>query len=249
MFGVDELIGQLGGGTAAMGVALALLLGLRHATDPDHLTAVATLIVSDRERREQRAAMLGLSWGLGHAVTLTLFGLPVVLFGRMLPPVVLQVAEFLVGMLIAGLAVRLLVRWRRGYFHAHPHDHHGMWHTHPHMHEHRPHAAHPVVHQHRHEDALGRSPMTAFGIGLVHGVGGSAGAGVLLVAASADRVYAVAGLVLFAGATALSMALVSAVASRGLVSRVVAPRLERLVPAFGSLSLAFGLWYAVAALV
>ena len=67
-----------------------LLLGLRHATDPDHLAAVTTLIASGRDRTKPLAARLGLLWGLGHATSLFAFGLPIVLFKAYLPEAVQQ---------------------------------------------------------------------------------------------------------------------------------------------------------------
>ncbi len=245
---LDEWVIGLGGSGLTLGLIVALLLGARHATDPDHLTAVSTLILSDDRRGGRQAATLGLFWGLGHATTLFLFGVPIVVFGAQLPGVIGQAAEFLIGVLTAFLAVRLLLRWRRGYFHSHPHRHGDLRHTHPHVHEPARGGAHPVAHPHRHADALGRSPATAFGIGLMHGMGGSAGVGVLLVASVADRLDAVAGLLLFAAATAVSMALVSAAVGYGLVRGPVAPRLERVVPVFGAASLIFGVWYALTAL-
>ena len=245
---LDDWILGLGGGGLTLGLVVALLLGARHATDADHLTAVSTLILSDDRRGGRRAGVLGLFWGLGHATTLFLFGVPIVMFGAQLPEVVGRAAEFLVGVVTAFLAVRLLLRWRRGYFHSHPHRHGAIRHTHPHVHEHAPKAGHPATHPHRHAEGIGRSPATAFGIGLMHGLGGSAGVGILLVASVADRVNAVAGLLLFAAATALSMAVVSAVVGYGLVRGPVAPRLERVVPAFGAASLIFGVWYALNAI-
>ncbi len=231
-----------------MALALAVLLGARHATDPDHLTAVSTLILSDDPRGGRRAAWLGLFWGLGHAVTLFLFGLPVVLIGRGLPESLQRAAEFAVGLLITGLAVRLLVRWRRGYFHAHPHDHGAVHHTHPHVHEHATGSVHPHAHQHAHEESMGRTPLAAFAIGLVHGAGGSAGAGVLLVATMATRGQAVWALLLFSLAAAMSMAVVSSAVGYALVRGAVAPRLARFVPVLGCLSLIFGIWYAIGAI-
>jgi len=245
---LDNWILGLGGGGLTLGLVVALLLGARHASDPDHLTAVSTLILSDDRRGGRRAGVLGLFWGLGHATTLFLFGVPIVMFGAQLPEVVGRAAEFLVGVVTAFLAVRLLLRWRRGYFHSHPHSHGEIRHTHPHVHEHAPRAGHPAAHPHRHAEGIGRSPATAFGIGLIHGLGGSAGVGILLVASAADRVNAVAGLLLFAAATALSMAFVSAAVGYGLVRGPVAPRLERVVPAFGAAGLLFGVWYALSAL-
>jgi ABC-type nickel/cobalt efflux system permease component RcnA len=244
---LDSWILGLGGGGLTLGLVVALLLGARHATDPDHLTAVSTLILSDDRRGGRRAGVLGLFWGLGHATTLFLFGVPIVLFGAQLPDALGRMAEFLIGVVTVFLAVRLLIRWRHGYFHAHPHCHGNVRHTHPHVHEHRPAVGHPIAHPHRHAEGMGRSPATAFTIGLMHGVGGSAGVGILLVASAADRVNPVASLLLFAGATAVSMALVSAAVGYGLVRGPIAPRLERAVPAFGAASLVFGVWYALSA--
>src|SRR3954452_14873131 len=124
MFGLDERIASLSNGGSVLVVLLvALLLGLRHATDPDHIAAVTTLVASSRERAARRAAQLGLYWGLGHALTLVVFGLPILLFERFLPEPLQRSAETAVAGLIVFLAVRLLIRWRSGYFHAHAHPH------------------------------------------------------------------------------------------------------------------------------
>src|SRR5438309_2772766 len=110
MFGLDQMIGHLSDGTAlALVVAVSIILGLRHATDPDHLAAVTTLVASGRERTARAAARLGAAWGLGHATSLFLFGLPIVLFKAYLPEAVQEGAEVSVGVLIAGLAIWLLV--------------------------------------------------------------------------------------------------------------------------------------------
>jgi cytochrome c biogenesis protein CcdA len=229
------------------GLIVAVLLGLRHATDPDHLTAVSTLVLSDDREGARKAGVLGFAWGLGHATTIFIFGLPVVLFRAYLPDLVHRGAEAVIGLLIVALAVRLLVRWRRGYFHAHPHTHGPLRHAHPHVHEHSP-ARHATTgHAHSHAEGLGRSPLAAYGIGLVHGIGGSAMVGLLVVGSAASRTLGVLALLLFAGGTAVSMALVSAAfgyaLARGPVSRLVGP----LMPAVGLASLVFGVWYAAGA--
>ena len=86
MFGLDNWIAGLSNG-ASVGVVLfvAVLLGLRHATDPDHLAAMTTLVASGHERATRSAARLGAWWGLGHGVTLVVFGVPILLAGRYLP--------------------------------------------------------------------------------------------------------------------------------------------------------------------
>ena len=245
---VDEWIVSLGS-SGVMALVVAILLGLRHATDPDHLTAVSTLFLTDARRGARRATLLGLAWGLGHATTLFGFGLPVLLFRRYLPEPVQRGAEVVIGLLIAVLAARLLLRWRRGHFHVHAHSHAGVSHAHPHAHEHfDPSEGHSAQHSHPHAEGLGRSPLAAFGIGLVHGVGGSAGVGVLLVSGATGRVNGVVALLAFAGATAVSMALVSSAFGYALARGAVRQRLTDLVPVLGTASLIFGVWYSLAAL-
>jgi ABC-type nickel/cobalt efflux system permease component RcnA len=232
MFGLDDWFASYSDGAGLAVVALvAIVLGLRHATDPDHLAAVGTLMASKREGAGRRAAALGAAWGIGHALTLFAFGLPVVLFEAYLPERIQQGAELTIGLVIVSLAVLLLVRWRRGDFHAHVHEHGDGAHLHVHSHE-------------KGERARTRSPRSAFGIGLVHGMGGSAGVGVLLVASIESTVYGVVALAVLAGFTAVSMALLST----GLGAGLTRLPLVRLAPALGALSLAFGVWYSLGAL-
>ena len=241
MLGLDDLIAEWGrDGGIAVAFLVALLLGLRHATDPDHLTAVSSMILAERDGGRRGAMRLGLAWGAGHALTLLALGLPFVLWGDALPERIRQIAEIAIGLLIVGLAVRLLVRWRRGYFHVHPHRHGDVVHAHTHVHE----GAHGP-HEHPHAEALGRTPLAAFGIGLVHGIGGSAGAGILLVSSIDDRATAAIALAVFAGATALSMGVATLVFGHVLTRRGVAFRLESFIPVLGVLGMLFGAWYAL----
>jgi hypothetical protein len=213
MFGLDNELAALSHGSSILIVLLvATLLGLRHATDPDHLAAVTTLMASGREHARRRAAALGAWWGLGHALTLVVFGVPILLFQAYLPETVERGAETAVAALIVYLAVRLLVRHRHG-------------------HDHRRHQV--------------RGPLAAFGIGLVHGLGGSAGVGVLLLAAIPSTTMAVASLVLLAVFTGVSMTMVTTGFGATLAARPGA--VAAAAPALGLASLAFGLWYAAAA--
>ena len=221
MFGLDDKIASFGAGeTFLIVAAVAILLGLRHATDPDHLTAVTTLIAGDGAHDHRKARSLGFVWGLGHATSLFAFGLPIVLAKSYLPDAVQRAAETAVGILIVALAIRLLIRCHQGAFRA------GPGHVHGH----------------------GRTPLQAYGIGLVHGMGGSAGVGVLLLAAIPDHAEAIAALCLFAVFTAVSMALASGTFGYALTRGPVLQRFTRLAPVLGAFSLAFGLWYSLAAL-
>lgn len=239
MFGLDDLIASYSDGTGLLLVSLvAILLGLRHATDPDHLAAVTTLIAGGRERARARAARLGVAWGAGHAVTLFAFGVPIVLFGRYLPQTAQQAAETVVAALIVYLAVRLLFRWRAGCFHVHEHDHGGRPHAHLHAHD------RSAAHGHPHR---GRSALGAFGIGLAHGMGGSAGVGVLIVASVDSTALALVALGLLAAFTTVSMTILTTGLGATLGARPVRRAFGAVAPAFGALSLSFGVWYASAA--
>jgi high-affinity nickel permease len=223
MFGLDQSLAHLSDGATLLVVVLvAIALGLRHASDPDHLAAVTTLIAGG-DRAPRAAGRLGFSWGLGHATSLFAFGLPIVLFKAYLPKPIQQAAETSVGLLIVVLAAWLLVRWRRGLFDLH-------------------------AHAHSDSPRRSRSPLQAYGIGVVHGMGGSAGVGLLLLASIHNRGVAVLALTLFALFTAVSMGILSTGWGLTLTRRPVARSLERLAPALGLASLSFGVWYALGAL-
>jgi hypothetical protein len=216
MLGLDDFIASYSDGAPVwIVIAVAVLLGLRHAADPDHLAAVTALVAGADGRVPRRAAGLGAAWGLGHAATLCAFGVPILLLDRYLPEVLQRAAETAIAFVIAYLAVRLIVRARSGLFQAHRHS--------------------------------TRTKLGAFGIGLVHGTGGSAGVGVLLVASIDSEVLGVAALGLLAVFTAVSMTVLSTGFGAALAGRTVRPSLASVAPAFGVASLGFALWYGAAA--
>ena len=242
MFGLDDKIAELSTGSSVWVVLLAaVLLGLRHASDPDHLAAVTSLVAGGRERAGRAAAKLGLAWGLGHATTLFAFGMPIVLFNSYLPERVVQAAEVAIAFVIVGLAARLLYRWRKGALHIHEHDHGSARHSH--IHGHAVERGGHDAHAHR-----ARSPLGAFGIGLVHGMGGSAGVGILIVATVESTAVAAASLVLLAVFTAVSMTILSSGFGATLVSRPCRVAFNTIAPVLGLVSLAFGVWYGLSAL-
>ena len=218
MFGLDSQLAQLSDGTTlALVLAIAALLGLRHASDPDHLAAVTTLVAGEGRGRARRAGRLGLTWGAGHATALLVLGMPIVLYRAYLPEAVQRGAETAVGFVIVALAIALLVRWHRGAFHGHAH-------------------------------VRARSGAQAYGVGLIHGTGGSAGVGVLLLAGIPNHALAAGALVVFAVGTAISMALLSTGFGLTLGAGVVRRSLARVAPVLGVGSLAFGVWYTLGAL-
>lgn len=220
MASLDDWIAGLGSGHPVLiATVIAILLGLRHASDPDHLAAVVTLVAAEDDRRVRRAARLGLVWGAGHGTSLVVFGIPIVLAARYLPPSVKTVTDVLVGASIVALGIRLLLRWRSGRLGGHGH---GL----------------PAP----------RSRTAAYAIGVVHGMGGSAGLGLLLLASIADQALALAALFLFASCAALSMTLVSAAFAAAIDGPAAILTVRRVAPALGCASAVFGVWYAAGAL-
>ena len=217
MFGIDEAVAGYSDGTKLLViVAVSILLGLRHATDPDHLAAVSTLLAGGEGRTRRRAGLLGLSWGSGHATTLILFGIPIIFFKAYLPEPVQRGAETAVGFMIIALAVALLIRSQSAHAHARP--------------------------------VATRSPLQAYAIGLVHGIGGSAGVGLLLLASIHDHAYALTGLCLFAVFTAASMTTLTSVMGTALAHDRVGFSVARATPVLAVMSLTFGVWYSLTAL-
>jgi ABC-type nickel/cobalt efflux system permease component RcnA len=220
-------------------LAFALLLGLRHATDPDHLVAVSTLVAGNDDQPGRAAARLGALWGAGHAVALIVIGLPVVLAHAVLPELAQRLAESAIGAIIVLLGLRLLMRWRRGRYHMHAHAHG----TRAHMHVH----AHGDATDHGHKHVAPRTPLQAFLIGVTHGVGGSAAVALLLLASIPGRAWAALALVIFAGGTALSMSALSGVWGWLLGTNALRARFRAAVVPLGVFGMLFGIVYAVAA--
>jgi hypothetical protein len=100
------------GAPLIVALAVAFLLGLRHASDPDHLVAVTSLVAAD-DGDVRAATRLGAWWGVGHAGTLLAVGLPLIALKGELPPWLESAAETAIGVVIVVLAARVIYRWRR----------------------------------------------------------------------------------------------------------------------------------------
>ena len=122
-------------------VAVGFFLGMRHATDPDHVIAVSTIV--SRERSLRSAMLIGAFWGLGHTLTILAVGSVIVLFNLVIPPRLGLSMELCVGLMLILLGVLNLSGFRRflpakgagASFHSHLHSHGDYVHTHPHQHE------------------------------------------------------------------------------------------------------------------
>ena len=219
-------------------IGIAFVLGLRHASDPDHLVAVTSLVAAE-DGDVRAAARLGAWWGLGHAATLLAIGLPLIALKSELPGWLESGAETGIGVVIFLLAARVLLKWTRGDYtagpHVHGHDHHAAE-DHRHLRRSEPAA-------HRHRDL--RTPHQAFAIGTLHGLAGTGAVVLLLVAALPDRLEAAAALAVFAPMSVLSMTACTSAFAWVLTRPLVEPLYRRLlIPALGAFGVIFGLWYA-----
>src|SRR6202165_4629353 len=84
-------------------IALGFFLGMRHATDPDHVIAVTTIV--SRQRSVRHAALIGALWGVGHTITIFIVGSAIILFGLVIPPRVGLTMELSVGLMLVLLGI------------------------------------------------------------------------------------------------------------------------------------------------
>src|SRR5216684_1883078 len=161
---------------------LGLLLGFRHAFEPDHPAAVSTL--ATRQGRLLDACRLGLAWALGHTASVRL----------------VVGAIILVALLLIALGGTVILRYARGRWHLHAHSHAGGPHLHLHSH------THGTAHEHAHPQGDARRSL---GFGLLHGLAGSAAILVLLVATAPTRSAQLAYFTAFAAGTMIGMLVVS----------------------------------------
>lgn len=230
-------------------LGLGFLLGIKHATEADHLVAVTTIV--SEQRSVWRSAKIGALWGFGHTASLFLAGVLVILLQVRIPERVAALLEFAVALMIIILGTRILylVLRRRRHVHVHAHTHDG--HAHTHLHFHDAEDAHSVRRAHAHDEAphgklWGWRP---FVVGAVHGLAGSAALTLFVlmkVVHDGSRLLGLAYLVIFGIGSVGGMLLMSALVSLPFV--LTASRFERVnVPirlVTGTVSVAFGLYYA-----
>jgi len=227
------LTGLFEGASLVVALGIAFALGLRHASDPDHLVAVTSLVAAD-DGGTRGATRLGAWWGLGHAATLLVLGVPFIVFKSALPAWLESGAEKGVGVVIVLLALRVTWKWARGHYRAGPHPHADDGASHRHLRR--------GDTTHRHVPA--RTPQQAFGIGLLHGLAGTGAVVVLLLAALPTQLEAGLALAIFAPMTIVSMAACTTAFAWVLTRRWVEPVYRTvLIPVLGLFGLMFGLWY------
>src|SRR5512133_2153474 len=186
---------------------LGFFLGMRHATDPDHVIAVTTIVA--RHRQRGAAALIGALWGVGHTLTILVVGGGIILLGWTVPTRMGLSLELAVGVMLIVLGIRNLSGigaletespapsgHDHSGMHVHAHAHGDYVHTHGHSHA-------PESHPHSPEETplaridgwLGRlgtyQAIRPVVVGIVHGLAGSAAVALLVLAAIRDPAWAI----------------------------------------------------------
>jgi high-affinity nickel-transport protein len=245
---------------------LGFFLGMRHATDADHVIAIATIV--SRERSVAGSALIGVAWGVGHTVTVMAVGAAIIVFGVVIPPLLGMSIEFAVGIMLVLLGVLTLRGMFRGMgragdaAHVHAgtpgmhepdvHDHlhaHGDY-LHRHAHGHSP-GAHGHADEHTPLARLDRSGLgriafydwlRPFVVGLVHGLAGSAAVALMILSIIHEPVAALGYLLLFGLGTIIGMMLITLILSAPFVFTAInLPKFNwRLRMVSGLVSFSFG---------
>jgi high-affinity nickel-transport protein len=243
-------------------VVLGFLLGMRHATDADHVVAVTTIVA--RQRDLLAAGVTGLLWGIGHTLTIVVVGAAIILFNLAIPYRLGVGMELSVGVmliLLGALNVAAYLRPKLGVFHrggdaslrdnVSPSPHGNYLHSHSH-------GSALDVHDHlRNRTTLlsidrwfGRSRIYGYArpvvVGVVHGLAGSAAVTLLVVAAVRDPRWAIAYLLVFglgtiAGMMVITMSLASAFRVAGRRSETATGHIGVVL---GVVSMVFGVSFA-----
>jgi high-affinity nickel-transport protein len=243
-------------------LAVGFFLGMRHATDPDHVIAVTTIV--SNQRNSMRAAMIGAFWGVGHTLTIFVVGAGIILFNLVIPVRVGLSMEFSVAVMLIILGVWNVAGFLRAVpaasasdpvaqkvIHSHPHSHGDFVHNHPHAHQHESHSGSP---EHVPLDWMDRvfgkvsvyQYLRPLVVGIVHGLAGSAAVALLVLTTIRNVHWAVAYLLIFgvgtiAGMMVITMSIASAFTMMGRGRQKFS---RRLALASGLLSLGFGLFVA-----
>lgn len=232
---MSEILLLFSAGSTIGVLSLGFFLGLKHATEADHLAAVST-IVSERKSLWSSAIVGGI-WGLGHTISLFLAGIFVLLLNFQISERNERILEFCVGIMLTLLGLNVLRKLLKGgKLHFHTHEHGEREHTHPHIH------AHATADEKNSHHGFKFSPRALF-IGMVHGLAGSAALMLLVIPTIQSQFLGLIYIVIFGVGSIGGMMLMSFLV--GLPFHLTASRFNRfnyiLQSVAGFVSIAIGL--------
>jgi high-affinity nickel-transport protein len=239
-------------------IGVGFVLGIRHATDPDHVIAVTTIV--SRQQSIGHAGVIGALWGLGHTITIVLVGTGIIVFNLAIPPRVGLAMELAVGLMLILLGILNLTgltRWiterftpehGAGVIHSHVHQHGGEAHVHSHTHDPDAHLGLEERPQGAVQQLLQRMGLyqllRPLAVGIVHGLAGSAAVALLVLTTIREPRWAIAYLLVFGLGTIAGMMLITMML--GVPFAYTGKRFLRfnrgLSVASGVISIAFGLF-------
>ena len=220
---------------------LGFLLGLQHATEADHLAAVASLVAGRKNLRNILGH--GLMWGLGHALALGSFAVLVLLLRGHVPARVADGMETAVGAMLVLLGCSVIYRLARDRIHFHSHRHRdGTVHFHAHSHaaDGMPHRNSSHEHSHR-PHAMKRS----LAVGVMHGLAGSAA--LVALSAPSGNWLGISMILLFSLGSILGMVALSGIIALplGLSDRLATGFNNLLQSGIGLVSIAIGVRHMI----
>lgn len=183
--------------SSASVLGLGFILGLRHATEADHLAAVSTIVSEKKDLLT--ASIVGAFWGIGHTISLFVLGLAVIILKLHIPETLENKLEAIVGVMLVLLGINALRKLAAAdEVHVHTHQHGSREHIHIHTHDHE-------ADRSSHHRFSRRSVL----IGIVHGLAGSAGLMLLIVPTIGSTVVALAYILIFGLGSIAGMMLMS----------------------------------------
>jgi ABC-type nickel/cobalt efflux system permease component RcnA len=220
--------------------AVGILLGFRHALEPDHMIAVST--IASRTGSVRKAAMSGVYWGIGHTLTLLIAGMLIIGIRLNVSPTVQAFLEGGVGVMLIILGILNIRSLRKKKVHAHYHEHGGEGHIHFHYHQHGDEHEHGHEHDHEHVEKHGISSLV---VGMIHGLAGSGALALMTMATINNLAGALLYITLFGLGTVLGMMMFAI--ALALPFAVLAKRTSKVVYGLGMVtayvSMLYGCYY------
>lgn len=223
-------------------LGLGFILGIRHAVDADHVVAVATII--SKHKKIYHSSLIGIIWGIGHSITVTIVAIPVILFSFTIPTKIGLWLEFLVGIMLAVLGLLNLTGAARKI------SEHFLPYPHIHKHEDETGNTHGHIHFHFRQNIKAKSHhlgvpeiLRPFIIGLVHGLAGSSAIALLILSTIKNTNEAFTYLFLFHAGVISSMMLITTFLGVSLSTIKKSESIHKyLILISGILSFIFGLF-------